>query len=149
MSDRSRSLYQCSVNVLHRLLIIACTIVQVEMWLVAPEELYVAGGEIHISKGERLLMEVSRKFTQQRLRSMAFSAGWCWQVCGAALQLPCAAMMLHALEFSASCEYGVNVGHEPRLSHCCAASLDDPAFAGAIYFWMTCTLLPAFGVTQN
>ena len=55
-------------------------LLQVEMWLLAPESLHIAGTNIHIKKGERLLMEVSRKFTPMRLRALAFNAGWCWQV---------------------------------------------------------------------
>ena len=49
------------------------------MWLVAPADMHICGS-IHISRGERILMEVSRKFTVPALRSMAFQAGWFWQV---------------------------------------------------------------------
>ncbi|KAK9789403.1 hypothetical protein WJX73_006308 [Symbiochloris irregularis] len=52
---------------------------QVEMWVVAPCNFYVPGTDISIVQGERVLMEVSRKFTQTRLRGLAFQAGWCWQ----------------------------------------------------------------------
>lgn len=54
---------------------------QVEMWLVAPDDLRIPNTDITIAAGERVLLEVSRKFTQPRLRAMAFSSGWCWQVC--------------------------------------------------------------------
>lgn len=53
---------------------------QVEMWLVAPCDIHVPGTDIAIAQGERVLMEVSRKFTQARLRGLAYQAGWCWQV---------------------------------------------------------------------
>ena len=53
---------------------------QVEMWLVAPYDVRIPGTGIVIKQGERLLMEVSRKFTQPHLRGLALEAGWCWQV---------------------------------------------------------------------
>lgn len=52
------------------------------MWLVAPEAVSMPDAGICIAAGERVLMEVSRKFTQPRLRHLASQAGWYWQVCG-------------------------------------------------------------------
>lgn len=52
---------------------------QVEMWLVAPSDMYLEKAGVHVTQGERVLMETSRKFTQMRLRAMAFKSGWCWQ----------------------------------------------------------------------
>lgn len=51
------------------------------MWLVAPSDMYLEKAGVHVTQGERVLMETSRKFTQMRLRAMAFKSGWCWQVC--------------------------------------------------------------------
>ena len=49
------------------------------MYVVAGESLDL-GNEVIIEEGERILIEVSRKFTSKQLRSLAFQAGYCFQV---------------------------------------------------------------------
>ena len=50
------------------------------MWLEAGEELDDIIPGVRLAKGERILMEVSRKFTQEKLRALAFQSGFFWQV---------------------------------------------------------------------
>ena len=50
------------------------------MWLEAPETLTGIAPGVNIKRGERIMMEVSRKFTQDKLRSLAFQSGFFWQV---------------------------------------------------------------------
>ena len=50
------------------------------MWLEAGEELEDIIPGVRLAKGERILMEVSRKFTQEKLRALAFQSGFFWQV---------------------------------------------------------------------
>ena len=52
---------------------------QVEMYVIAGELLDL-GNEVRIEEGERILIEVSRKFTSEQLRSLAYQAGYCFQV---------------------------------------------------------------------
>ena len=52
---------------------------QVEMWLVASEKIHIAEG-ISIAQGERILMEVSRKFTLDDIRQLAFQSDFYVQV---------------------------------------------------------------------
>eukprot|EP00890_Picochlorum_soloecismus_P000873 jgi/Picsp_1/1787/NSC_05258-R1_duf323 domain protein len=52
---------------------------QVEMWLTAKKEIQNIIDGVDIKKGERLLMEVSKKFTQDSLRSLAFGSGFTMQ----------------------------------------------------------------------
>ena len=54
---------------------------QVEMWVQAAETLADIAPGVTIRKGERILMEVSRKFTQDKLRGLAFQSGFFWQAC--------------------------------------------------------------------
>lgn len=51
---------------------------QVEMWLRSKTDLSLPG--ISVAEGERLLVEVSRKFTAQRLASLAYKSGLSIQV---------------------------------------------------------------------
>ena len=50
------------------------------MWLEAAEKLTDIAPGVTIQRGERILMEVSRKFTQDALCSLAFQSGFFWQV---------------------------------------------------------------------
>ena len=50
------------------------------MWLEAGEGIGGLTPGVDLVKGERILMEVSRKFTQDKLRSLAFQSGFFWQV---------------------------------------------------------------------
>ena len=52
---------------------------QVEMYLIAGESLTLSK-DCQIAKGERILMEVSRKFRPEQLRELAFQAGFLCQV---------------------------------------------------------------------
>ena len=59
----------------------ACVVlVQVEMWLVANEDVKGVCGSVDIHKGERILMEMSRKFTLQDIRQLAFQSNFYVQV---------------------------------------------------------------------
>ena len=49
------------------------------MYVIAGESLDL-GNEVRIEEGERILIEVSRKFTAEQLRSLAYQAGYCFQV---------------------------------------------------------------------
>ena len=50
------------------------------MWLEAPEAVDDVAPGVSIARGERILMEVSRKFTVDKLRALAFQSGFFWQV---------------------------------------------------------------------
>ena len=54
-------------------------VMQVEMWLVANEQIDIAEG-IYIAQGERILMEMSRKFTLDDVRQLAFQSDFYVQV---------------------------------------------------------------------
>lgn len=54
-------------------------VMQVEMWLVANEQIDIAEG-IYIAQGERILMEMSRKFTLDDIRQLAFQSDFYVQV---------------------------------------------------------------------
>ena len=49
------------------------------MYVIAGESLDLGDG-VRIEDGERILIEVSRKFTSEQLRSLAYQAGYCFQV---------------------------------------------------------------------
>lgn len=49
------------------------------MWLIASEEVCITEG-ITIGKGERVLMEMSRKFTLEDIRQLAFQSAFYVQV---------------------------------------------------------------------
>lgn len=49
---------------------------RVEMWLVANEDVKGVCGSVDIHKGERILMEMSRKFTLQDIRQLAFQSNF-------------------------------------------------------------------------
>ena len=51
------------------------------MWLVANEDVPNVVEGIDIHKGERILMEMSRKFTPENIRQLAFQSGFYVQVC--------------------------------------------------------------------
>lgn len=53
--------------------------VQVEMYVIAGENVEIANG-IGIEKGERVLMEISRKFLTEQLRGLAYHCGFYFQV---------------------------------------------------------------------
>lgn len=53
---------------------------QVEMWLTAKKQISNVISGVDIRQGEKLLMEISRKFTQDSLRSLAFGSGLTMQV---------------------------------------------------------------------
>lgn len=63
---------------------------QVEMWLRSKAELSLPS--VSITEGERLLVEVSRKFTAQRLASLAYKSGLCIQVCTISRTAPIAGL---------------------------------------------------------
>lgn len=63
------------------------------MWLVANEEIHMVD-DIYIAKGERILMEMSRKFTLEDIRQLAFQSDFYVQVTAAAVQLTVAAVEL-------------------------------------------------------
>lgn len=62
---------------------------QVEMFVIARQSQSINGG-ISFHKGERVLMEVSRKFLPEQLRPLAYQAGFIFQVilCSFALGCP-------------------------------------------------------------
>ena len=74
----------------------ACAVlVQVEMWLVANEDVKGVCDSVNIHKGERILMEMSRKFTLEDIRQLAFQSNFYVQVAappffGHPRGLPCA-----------------------------------------------------------
>ena len=49
------------------------------MWLEAGEDIDDLIPGSRLVQGERILMEVSRKFTQEKLRGLAFQSGFFWQ----------------------------------------------------------------------
>ena len=49
------------------------------MWLEAGEDIDDLIPGSRLVEGERILMEVSRKFTQEKLRGLAFQSGFFWQ----------------------------------------------------------------------
>lgn len=53
---------------------------RVEMWLVAEEDVLQVIEGVDISKGERVLMEMSRKFTPEDIRQLAFQSNFYVQV---------------------------------------------------------------------
>ena len=53
---------------------------RVEMWLVAEEDVLQVIEGVDISKGERVLMEMSRKFTLEDIRQLAFQSNFYVQV---------------------------------------------------------------------
>ena len=53
---------------------------RVEMWLVAEEDVPQVIEGVDISKGERILMEMSRKFTPEDIRQLAFQSNFYVQV---------------------------------------------------------------------
>ena len=53
---------------------------QVEMWLVVNEEVKGLFDSVDILKGERILMEMSRKFTPEDIRQLAFQSNFYVQV---------------------------------------------------------------------
>ena len=61
---------------------------QVEMWLEARHTVPSVVAGVDICKGERVLMEVSRKFTVQDIRELAFKSGFFVQVCRPRLSVP-------------------------------------------------------------
>ena len=76
----------------------ACIVLlQVEMWLVANEDVKGVCDSVDIHKGERILMEMSRKFTLEDIRQLAFQSNFyvqvavcscptlLWASCGSAL----------------------------------------------------------------
>ena len=69
---------------------------QVEMYVIAGEDLALAHG-ITIAKGERILMEISRKFLTKQLRGLAYHSGFYFQVkfscCSMTRNLPAAFMV--------------------------------------------------------
>lgn len=67
---------------------------QVEMYLVARESVPDVFPGVTIERGERVLMEISRKFTGGGLRALAFEAGYCHHVsAGMSLGPACPATM--------------------------------------------------------
>ena len=58
---------------------------QVEMYLVARESVPDVFPGVTIARGERVLMEISRKFTSSGLRALYFEAGFCHQVSSGSL----------------------------------------------------------------
>jgi len=78
----------------------ACSVlVQVEMWLVANEDVKGVCDSVDIHKGERILMEMSRKFTLEDIRQLAFQSDFYVQVAappfsGYPLCTPCATKQL-------------------------------------------------------
>lgn len=52
---------------------------QVEMYVIAKKPLPLVLPNVSIAKGERILMEISRKFTPQNLLALAFNAGFHYQ----------------------------------------------------------------------
>ncbi len=50
------------------------------MWLVANEDVKGVCDSVDIHKGERILMEMSRKFTLEDIRQLAFQSNFCVQV---------------------------------------------------------------------
>lgn len=59
----------------------ACVVlIQVEMWLVANEDVKGVCDSVDIHKGERILMEMSRKFTLKDIRQLAFQSNFYVQV---------------------------------------------------------------------
>lgn len=53
---------------------------QVEMWLRAKTDIGRLADGVNISTGERVLVEVSRKFTPQKLAGLAYNSGLYIQV---------------------------------------------------------------------
>jgi len=51
----------------------------VELYVVAGENVDLGGG-VAIEKGERILMEISRKFLSEQLRGLAYQSGFYFQV---------------------------------------------------------------------
>jgi dimethylhistidine N-methyltransferase len=70
---------------------------QVEMYLIAGHRVSGLGHGLTFQKGERILMEISRKFTQEQLRSLAFRSGYYfqarWRCPEYSIQLLCAPAM--------------------------------------------------------
>ncbi len=66
-------------------------VLQVEMWLVAHRAVpgLLPGSKVGIAAGERVLMEVSRKFTEPCIADLAFRAGLCIQVRDGDVMCPC------------------------------------------------------------
>lgn len=61
---------------------------RVEMWLVAEEDVLQVIEGVDIRKGERVLMEMSRKFTPEDIRQLAFQSNFYVQVFAAASSSP-------------------------------------------------------------
>ncbi len=53
---------------------------QVEMWLVSKADTGEVAPGISIAAGERVLVEISRKFTVEQLQGLAYNAGLYMQV---------------------------------------------------------------------
>ena len=53
---------------------------QVEMWVQAKDDVLQVLPGVDIRKGERILMEISRKFTPENISGLAYNAGLCLQV---------------------------------------------------------------------
>ena len=74
------------------------------MWLVANEDVKGVCDSVDIHKGERILMEMSRKFTLEDIRQLAFqsSSGSCSTLLWALQGPPCAVKQLSCHHNSAS-----------------------------------------------
>ena len=79
---------------------------QVELWLRSPEDLQLA--DIHIVKGEDILMFVSRKFNEEDLLAIVGEAGWQRQVFAMTDRSAC--MLMHAAhDFAESTHEGSSI----------------------------------------